>query len=315
VLSNCLAQGVDPTTLDNNGINTYSVEVSRGGVETLEAETSDSYTAGFSFEQPFFEAFDLTFGITYYEIEITDAIIEPSAQFLVNDCFNSADQNSALCSLIDRDSDGFLSLIDARFLNRDQEVARGLDYNLSYQQPVTLFGLPLELSTDLRVNRLIERTLTFVGDDGVEDMDKYTGTFGFPKWSGRADFKVDYGDVRFTWTTRYIGDVEQADEEIDEFSDIFDTNGTGFTSNSCIGVANGGIDCRDVGFADDYMIHSASIYYRADTWTAGVGVNNIFEEAPPQVDGNEVLSLNNAPIGYGYDMQGRSLFMNVQKNF
>ncbi|WP_237068159.1 TonB-dependent receptor domain-containing protein [Microbulbifer guangxiensis] len=315
VLANCLANGVDPTTLSNDGFNTYSVEVARGGTTDLEEETSESFTAGFSYEQPFFDDFSLTLGMTYYDIEIENSIIEPSAQFLVNDCYNNPNGTSAFCSLLSRDDEGFLNIIDAAFVNRDNEVARGLDYNLRYQQPVTIFGAPVELSANLTFNRVLERTLTYLSDDGTPDVEYYTGTFGYPKWQGRGEFRVEYDNYRFTWTSRYLGKVEQDEEYIDEFSDIYDSNGTGFFSDTCVGAANGGVDCRDVGFADNYVIHSASLYYYADTWTAGLGVRNVFDEEPPVVDGNEVTAINNTPIGYGYDVMGRSMFLNLQKTF
>lgn len=315
VLENCRADGVDPTTFANNGFNTYSVEVGAGGSLDLEEETSESYTVGFSYEQPFFDDFSLTVGMTYYDVEIENSIVEPSAQFLVNDCYNDVQEASAFCSQLTRDANGFLDFIDAAFVNRDSEIARGIDYNLRYEQPVTLFGAPLELSANLSFNRVLERTLTFIDDEGVEDVDRFTDTFGFPRWQGRGEFRVEYENYRFTWTSRYIGDVEQDDIFIDEFNDIFDSANTGEASDSCVGPAEGGVDCRDIGFADDYVVHSASLYYYGDNWTAGLGLNNVFEKEPPQVDGNEILAINNTPIGYGYDLQGRTLFLNLQRNF
>ncbi|WP_288131860.1 TonB-dependent receptor [Microbulbifer sp.] len=315
VLSNCAANGVDPTAVHNNGFNNYSVESAAGGNLNLKEETSDSFTAGFSFEQPFFDGFDLTLGMTYYDIEIENSIIEPTAQFLINDCYSNPNGSSAFCSQLTRDDDGMLSLINAGFVNRDGEVARGFDYNIRYNQPVTLFGAPFDLSANLTFNRVLERTMTYVSEDGTPDVERYHGTFGFPEWNARGEFRVEYDKYRFTWTTRYLGSVEQDDQYVDDFSDIYDTNNTGFISDTCIGSANGGIDCRDVGFADDYMVHSASMYYYADTWTAGLGVSNVFNDAPPQVNGDEVTSINNTPIGYGYDLQGRTMFLNLQKNF
>ncbi|GAA5524642.1 vitamin B12 transporter BtuB [Microbulbifer aestuariivivens] len=315
VLANCLANGVDPTAIDNDGFNIYSVEIARSGVTNLKEETSESFTVGFSYEQPFFDDFSLTLGMTYYDIEIENSIIEPSAQFLVNDCYTNPQGNSAFCSQLTRNQDGLLNDIDALFLNRDGELARGIDYNVRYEQPITLLGAPVELTVNLTFNRVLERTLTYIGNDGVVDIEDYTGTFGYPKWQGRGEFRAEYGDYRFTWTTRYLGKVEQDDIYVDEFSDIFDTNKTGFTSNTCIGAANGGIDCRDVGFADDYVLHTASFYYYGDTWSAGLGMRNVLDEKPPQVDGDEILSTNNTPIGYGYDVQGRQMFLNLQKTF
>jgi iron complex outermembrane receptor protein len=44
-------------------------------------------------------------------------------------------------------------------------------------------------------------------------------------------------------------------------------------------------------------------------------MRNLFDQAPPKVDGTEILAINNAPIGYGYDLQGRVYFFNVAVNF
>lgn len=314
VLANCRAQGLDPTTLENNGFNTYSVEIARGGNQELIEETSDSFTVGFSFEQPYFEQFDLTLGMTYFDIDIDNSIIEPSAQFLVNDCFNTTTV-STFCGNIQRGSDGLIDYVDAGFVNRDNETVRGIDINFLYEQSVTLFDMPFDVSIDARFNRLIERSLTFTNDEGVEDYDNDVGEFGYAEWRSNTAFRVEYGDYRFTWAVRYVGSVEQQSEGIDDYSDVFDTNDTGFTSDTCIGVANGGTDCRDVGFADNYFKHDVSFYYNGDVWTIGGGVRNVFDEEPPQVDGNEVFSVQNTPIGVGYDLRGRTVFFELGRKF
>ena len=57
------------------------------------------------------------------------------------------------------------------------------------------------------------------------------------------------------------------------------------------------------------------MYYFGDMWTFGGGIRNVLNEKPPVVDGTEILSVNNTPIGYGYDINGRVFFFNVQVNF
>ena len=74
------ANGVDPTQANNDGFNTFSTEVSSGGALDLKAEESDSWSAGFAFEQPFTNAFGLSLSATYYEIDVRNTIIEPTAQ-------------------------------------------------------------------------------------------------------------------------------------------------------------------------------------------------------------------------------------------
>ena len=68
---------------------------------------------------------------------------------------------------------------------------------------------------------------------------------------------------------------------------------------------------RDYAKADDYFLHSTSLFYDADSWTVGAGIRNVFNKEPPVVDGSEVLSYSNTPIGYGYDLQGRTFFFDV----
>lgn len=310
VLENCLAQGVDPTALDFGGNNIYSVEIARGGALDLFEEESESWSAGFAWEQPFFQPFDMTVGATYYEIEIDNAIIEPSGQFIVNDCYTRPTLDSPFCSRISRDADNRLDLLAAGFINRDNETVRGVDFNVAYDQSFSMFERPVDLGVDLTLNKSFEAAETFLDDDGVPTYDDRQGEFGRPDWRGNLGIRADIGDFRLTWATRYLGSVEQDVLEIDEFGNAIDG-----TADTCLGPSAGDVNCRDIGFADDYFLHSMSVYFYGDVWTFGGGIRNVFDEAPPLVDGNEVLAVNNTPLGYGYDLNGRVFFVNVAAHF
>lgn len=304
VLENCERQGVDPTQLDNNGFTVLSTEVATGGSTELDEETSTSWTGGFSFEQPWTRAFDMTIGANYYDIEIEDAIIEPSAQFLVNDCYTDPQFDSVFCDRVVRGDDGFIDIVNAGFINRDEERIRGIDVNLNASKDVRIGDRRVNLAIDVVANRSIEASETFIDDEGNVEFDDDAGEFGFPDWSAQAGFRATVDDWRFTWQTRYIGSVEQDVDGIDEFSDISDIGDT------CLGPPDD-VLCRDVGFADEYFLHSASLYYYGDSWVVGFGVRNLFDEEPPLVDGTEILSVNNVPLGYGYDLRGRRFFINI----
>ena len=310
VLVNCVANGVDPTSLWLGGFNTYSVEVSAGGATDIVEETSESISYGFVWDQPFFEAFDFTIGWTYYEIDITDTIIEPSGQFIVNDCYNSpVSRPSVFCSRITRDAAMTLDFIEAGFINRDQTYASGYDINVGYNQTVTMFNRPFDLALDLVLNHPKEVSETFLDADGNPTTDTFQDEFGFPEWRGQLAFRVDFSDYRFTWQTRYLSDVEQDADTIDDFDDI---DGI---ADTCGGPSRGDVLCRDVGFADDYYNHSASFYYYGDVWTIGGGIRNVFNDEPPIVDPTEVFSVRNVPIGVGYDLNGRTYFLNIGASF
>ena len=85
--------------------------------------------------------------------------------------------------------------------------------------------------------------------------------------------------------------------------------------DTCLGVAAGDVECRDVDFAENYFTHDASVFYLGDVWTVGVGLRNLTNEAPPLVDGSRVGSFNNNPRGRGYDIFGRTAFVNLVYNW
>ncbi len=309
VLDNCRANGVDPTVAHNNGFNTYSVEVGAGGYTGLDEEGSESLSAGFAFEQPFTNAFDLSIGMNYYEIEVTDSIIEPSPGYIVYDCYNSPNNVSSFCDRIQRESDPvepFMDFIDRSFINRDSEIHRGVDLNVAYDDSWTIFGRAIDVSVDLNMHRQIEASDLFTNEQGVEDFDDDAREWGYNELTGQLIVRADYGKWRFAWTTIYLGSVAQDPDFLDDWEDAI----VGL-SDTCFGPPDD-LLCRDVGFAEEYFMHSISLRRRGDAWQIRGGIRNVFDEAPPRVDGDEVLSVNNAPIGYGYDYLGKGYFLNVR---
>lgn len=313
VFGNCAATGVDATLANNNGFNTFSVEAAAGGNLELEPETSESWTLGFAFEQPFTNAFDLRLGMTAYNIEIQDTVIEPSGGFVIADCYNDESGNgqSIFCDRIARDltdpTNPFMTLLDLGFINRDRERARGVDYNLTFEDQINI-GVPVNFTFDVTANQQLERSTRFTNADGSVDEEDFAGEWGFPDWKGIVTARFEWDRWTATWQMYYLGEVSQDTDEVDPFDNI---NGG---SDTCFG-APGDVDCRDFGEADEYMTHTLSLYYDADTYTIGAGVRNITDERPPLVDGTEILAVNNAPIGYGYNLGGRAYFLNVQYRF
>ena len=320
ILQNCQAQGIDPTVAYNGGFsNVFSVEQSQGGSLTLDPETSTSWSAGLSWEQPFSNAFDFSISATYYEVEVKDTIIDPSGQYIVNDCYSSPTGTSVFCDRITRAANATaprINFIDRGFLNRDQEKARGVDINLTFEDTFTMFERPIDFSMDIVANRNLERSTLFVNPDTlVPDAETYQGEWGFPHWRVQGLFRFDYDDFRFTWETRYTGSVHQKESEVDPLSDAFANVAP---SDTCSGPAFGDVLCRDYADAGNYFLHNISMYYYGDRWTIGGGIRNVFDEAPPIVDVSNLgapLAVNNTPLGYGYDLNGRVYFFNVAASF
>ncbi|MFC1689660.1 TonB-dependent receptor domain-containing protein [Pseudomonadota bacterium] len=304
VLENCFLTGVDPTALDNNGFNVYSTEIARGGTTDLKAETSQSFTTGFAFEQPWWDSFDMTFGVTYYSINIDDTIVEPTAQFLINDCYNDPNFDSAFCNNIERAPDGFFDIINARYINRDNAKNRGWDYNFNYDQNFNWGSRAVRLGVDLVVNQNVEASTTFLDDDGNPDFEDSHANLYYPKWKANLGLRANVDDFRFTWVINYIGKTEQEEAFVDDWSDISGS------ADTCFGPPDDTF-CRDFADTDDYWLHSASVYWYGDTWTVGAGIRNVFDKRPPYVDGTEYVAINRVPIGGAYDLFGRVYFLNV----
>ena len=331
VLDNCRREGRDPTSagIDNQGLNTFQtpgVEISTGGSLDIQPETSDSLTAGFAFEETF-GPIDLSLGFNYYVIELEDSIIEPNTQFIINDCYTRDDgQRSPFCDRIVVDTNptgrNLVNAVNSGFINLNEEKVEGMDFNFFIGSEVGMFGKLVDLGLTVQANHLMERSTLFIDDTGQPTFDDDAGEFGLPKWTGRATLTADIDNLRLTYQIRYTGSVEQDADGIDEFDDAFGTRGTGFLGDTCTGggsangrVAGDGVFCRDVGFADEQFLHTVSMRYRTGTWTFRAGVDNLFDTAPPLVDGNEVLAIANTAIGNGYDYDGREFFFSVEKSF
>jgi iron complex outermembrane recepter protein len=347
IIANCIREGRDPTVVgvDPQGLNVIqaaSAEINTQGTFDIDPETSRSITAGFAFEEQF-GGWDVSLGGSYFDIKLKDSIVEVGSQFAVNDCFTRDDGTvSPFCGLIEYGGSGstrfLINGVNPIFINLNQESVRGIDFNATVSKDVQIGSKTVDFQLNVRANHLIERSTLFVdAATGVGSYDDDAGEFSLPKWNGRATFRADVDKWRFTWQVDYTGPVAQDPLGVDPFSDAFgrgpDGRPTGSVSDTCLGNGSGtfsnatqtftpngrvpgtGIFCRDVGFAKEQFLHTASIRYRGDKFNILAGVSNIFNTPPPLVDSSEVLAIGNTAIGSGYDYNGREFFLSVNVEF
>jgi len=338
ILDNCRREGRDPTRVGinpqgTNVDNSQSVEIRTGGSLDIQPETSTSLTAGFSFEETLGGGWDIALGATYFDIQLRSSIVEPSSQFVVNDCFLRQDgQRSPFCERLSFDTDEantrlLISDVNSGFINLNQEAVRGIDFNAAIDKDVTIGGEVFELGLNFRANHLIERSTLLIDDLGEASFDDDAGEFGLPQWTGLGVATVGWKDFRLTYQIRYVGDVAQDPLGVDPFSDAFgngpDGNPAGVIGNTCLGggsdngvVAGDGVFCRDIGFADEIFYHTASLRYRTNDFTIIVGVDNLFDTAPPLISGGQgIPQIANTALGVGYDYDGTEFFASVSYNF
>lgn len=128
----CVLQGIaqaDIATFVHLGVG-YGVR--SGGNPDLEEETADTWTVGTVISPPFAEGLNIT--LDYYDIEITNAVNQLTAQQVVDNCFraDNLDHNSDTCQAIHRFPSGQLDFVDARSLNVASITATGLDLQADY---------------------------------------------------------------------------------------------------------------------------------------------------------------------------------------
>lgn len=323
-LANCVAAGVDPTSLGLAG--SSSLEVLTGGTTLLDAETSRTFTVGGVIDVPFAElgmgdSFRAQLSVTHFDILVRNTVEEPSVNFLFGDCFSDPAKpfpSSAFCNRITRDPNtGFVDLVDAGFINIGVITSRGFDFNTLFEYDgLTVGGETLSFTLDARATLLLEQTETV-----ITDFDDNVGEFGTPEWRGQATLFADWSNWRGLWRARYIG-------KQDEDGGVDVDAGTGFVNgDTCrpflavTGTARDLTDeqCANIDFAPDYVVHDASLTWRNDLWSITAGINNVFDKKPPQVDSGvttiSVSSAGNIPLGVGYDLFGRTFQMSIQRRF
>ena len=321
VLQRCRDQGVDPTLASANGLQTFWTEVAGGGTRDLIEETSESKSFGFSWSQPFTNAFDLNIGLTYYDIVIENTIIEPSPAYIVWDCYLSEISAGTFCNRITRDlsdpANPRMTFIAKGSINRDKETVRGVDLNLAFNRTFTILDRPVDVGLDITGHRLIERTTLLVNDAGEKDFGSHHRRFGHAEHKAEFDLRVDYDRWRLVWNTRYIGDYKPYPGTEDPFGNAT-MSGRAFAS-TCLGPPTDS-NCKDVETLGDYWLHNASVRYRgeSDVWSLNIGVRNVFDTAPPKLSPGEGVRYNltnNVPRGHGYDLNGRAYFVNAKYSF
>ena len=337
VIDNCLNGGgpfnieaTDPFALGVSGLGTQNpvffgspTQVASGSNPELDAETSEALSAGFVFEQPFTDAFDFRASVTYFEIEVNDEVDQLTANTIVNRCYNSVGLTDQTCQFLTRaprvdgdDASGEITFVEALNQNLGTQVVEGIDYNAEFGIDFNLPRLENEVRWDFIFRGTQSLTQTeeeFRVDDVFINDD--LGEFGNPEWRLNFTNIFSYGDYGLLFQSRYI------DEMIEDNDDPFDTQTSGF--NPCVqagdvfpagspeaGTAPNGA-CISLDNVDDYWVHDLSANWRGETLVIRAGISNVFDEAPPLTNNNGQGTIG----GVGYDLGGRTFFVNVSKSF
>ncbi|GAA0390333.1 TonB-dependent receptor [Brevundimonas terrae] len=319
------ANSLDPKILagcilDNASITTggSSVAVATvGGRDLLEAETAESFSVGLILQPQFAGVSGLNIAIDYWEFKIEDAVSRLGASAIIERCYEQSTAgtlDSGYCSLYQRtrnpgaSDDGKLASVNDAYVNVAEQNYRGIDVSLNWSFDLLNLGR-MTISSQNSYKMEDSETFDGVTTDYLGNSFNYNG----PRYTGQLAFNLDRGNWGYYYGITFIG----------RSSDV-DKNGGDIFANSKYANLPGGINSNDCtqpnSYCSRYVLrtplhdnHSASVRYRGDGWNMTVGMQNIWDKAPPTV-GAGMFRMGNAALN-GYDMRGRRMSISFGKTF
>ncbi len=283
------------TDTGNGGVQVI-VPITTGANPSLNPEKADTFTAGVVL-QPiggFLGRFRAS--VDWYDIQIDDAISTLGQQNIVNRCV-AGDVLS--CSLITRDANNNVTNIQDTIQNVNKLIARGVDFELDYSQPL---GGDNNLSFVVLANYV--KDLITIDSVGPTDRAGQTGLRGgtppgIPDWTVDASARLDLGEMfSFTTHARWINKgfffptfIEEGDPNF-SFSNPNSVNTNSVPSRIFVDM----LATVRLPWAKGFEIYG--------------GVDNVFNQDPPRFpgangSGNNILF---NPVGRMFKMGARATF-------
>lgn len=310
IYDNCLAE-LTPI-LGANAVNYISTAgpqvITQGNVSTLNAETSRSYGFGGVVTAPLGAA-DLSFAVDYWNVKVKGEIATLGT-LILSRCYEADDfPNNQYCDLIEprlpaTDSQrGNLDLFYNPYLNVAQRAAEGIDFDA--RLTTDLGGGELVISAS--ATRMLHQIYQSFEEDEPFDYNGTLGTQGFgagPKWVGDMNVKYTFpsGKVILNYGVDYVGKQDSSEFGADRTAPFL-----------------GPVEVDLV--ASSYFEHGFSAQFKIeDLGQITFGVNNLFNAKPPIISscpssGCQYPRVGNRFNSSAYDLIGRSLFLNVTREF
>lgn len=317
VLDNCVLSGANPFVLGSTGTTNIPVRVG-GAVDNLLPETADQTTFTFKATPIANEDMNFDISLTYFDIQIENTIIQQSPGFITTRCFEDLPGlASPFCNNVGPrnpnlgESTRFISAIDASFVNIGSEVSTGYDVN-------TRLGLDFDsynIVWTVQATFQDERSQTIIQDDALPNggKDNFVGTFGTPEIRALTQLSFSMGDFTIVYSGRFIGETSRfVREGAAGGSRCYAVNATLGRAATIAGNPDVYEDC--VAEAAYYSDLSLS-WTPNDSFSTTIGVSNLFDEAPAQVDNGQGDDRGGRMTGSGYDQVGQSFFWLAKYKF
>lgn len=294
--ANCAADGV-PAGYDF--VYLQSLAFLSGGNPLLNEETSDSYTVGGVIRPRFLPGF--SFSADYYDITVNKVITSPSAQNILNACYDAVSLDNQFCDLFSRAGPGggprgeiegqiLENSLQVVPLNYAKLVVRGIDFEAAYQRDFS-FG---------RFNTRAIYTLALQNDSFLSPTDPTRADqtlqeLGDPRNSFNVNTSLKVGRITFGHELRYIGRM---------------TPGAYENNFSVQGRPPQNADAFPIVFYPERWYNDLRLDIEAnDKFNFYMGVDNVANEMPP-------FGLTGVGAGSAiYSNVGRFYYAGVKANF
>ena len=269
--ANCAELGVPANFVQVNP----QISVDTGGNSELQPETSETFTAGFTWDTPFTGGGieRMLLEANYYDITIDDAIQAASAQDTLNACIDSLDPQ--FCNQVNRVASGTITSIGGVLQNIGGIETDGFDINFNVATAETgigQFNFQLmasfllnydELNADLTNGGFIR-----VSREGVE---VGSPTRGFVEDKVTLNTQWSRGDWSALLSLRYLSALTE---------DCAPSVGPVNLSNLCSDPV-GGTNELDSQLYSDLQVSWQPTDLFGGGWSFAVGVQNLTDESPP----------------------------------
>jgi outer membrane receptor protein involved in Fe transport len=295
--ANCAAAGIPDSY---NYTYTQSIEMRSGGNPELKEETSDSFTAGVIWQPEFLRGF--SFSADYFDIKIDDVITAPTAQDIMNACYDAPTLDNQFCALFRRNGaapgplgedpyqilQGSLQQIT---LNYASSKARGIDFELGFAHDL---GDAAKLSSRLVYTHMLTRN-DYLNPAAPNQADQVLMELGDPKDAFNLNTDVSVGKFKFGYQLRYISKMV-----LNFYEDTYGLQGNPPTN----------ADYADVRYYGEVFYHDVRASYDfTDKVNAYLGVDNATNRIPP-------YGLTGTGAGSGiYEARGRFAYAGVKVQF
>ena len=281
----CVGQGVPPGGI--MGQTDSQLRQLLGGNPDLNPESGATKTVGITWSPESLEGFTST--LDWWHIDLSDGFANIGLSQTVLICLNSSSAASTECARVIRRGDGSIASVSGITENTGNSLIEGLDIGLNYT-----FGTDYgQFDLSLKYSRMLDNhRQLFTGADVEELEGRFTQNAAYNENRAQLTAVWNYGDWSINYGLDYFSDIN-ADLQLFRSADPaeFDTITQHVGSQA---------------YSDIAISHI--LPWQGTTIT--VGINNMFDKAPPFI---ESANIGTQPAAYR--VFGRTWFMRWKTSF